>query len=224
MIDRKTVLICAALIALMLAAGAWRFATLDDWTMLGFQHGATLPAWLLLIFPAASALVVGNLYWNKPRTAADTAKAGPWYRWGKLLAICYCAGLLLLQLLIVVQSLDVLPSLKLWAVYRTLGVVMMVMALASINHMPKLPYLERRWSPGGELGPVYGPKYVRTLSRIAIAFMIAVFAFSFAIPSGMALRAMLLILAATALLMLWAFIWRRRLGRRWSFEQSGRVP
>jgi hypothetical protein len=220
MIDRKTALICAALIALMLAAGIWRFAALADWTMLAFQHGKTVPSWLLLVFPGASIIVVSSLYWTRFRAPADVTKVQPWFRWGKFLALSYCAGLLLLQVVIVVQSLGVLPSLQLWAAYRTLGVVMAVMALGVINQMPKLPYLERSWSVGGDLGPIYGPRFMRGMSRVMIAFMIVVFAFSFAIPSGMAWRAMLLILLATACLMAWAVVWRRHLGRKWSLEQS----
>jgi hypothetical protein len=78
-IDRKTTLVCAALIALMLVAAVWQISVLDDWTTpLAVQKGASLPSWFLLfVFPATSALVVGALYWSGRGTTANDAKLQP---------------------------------------------------------------------------------------------------------------------------------------------------
>ena len=65
MIDRKTALACAALVALMLVAAVWRILTLDGWTILGVQNETPQSSLLLFVFPAASALVVGALYWDR---------------------------------------------------------------------------------------------------------------------------------------------------------------
>lgn len=224
MIDRKTALICAALIALMFVLAGWRIVTLQDWTTLAVQNRGHAPSLLLLGFPAAGALVVGIQYWTGRRARVESARLRPWYEWGRFVAISYCAGLLLLLGLVVVMSLGLRLPLNLWAVYRTLGVVMAIMSVLAINQMPKLPYFERRSSPGGDLGPVYGPRYVRSVSRILVVFMVAVIATSLAASLG-ASRSMgwgsaLLIVLASALIMVWSIVWRRHLGRKWSLEQA----
>jgi len=75
-------------------------------------------------------------------------------------------------------------------------------------------------TPGGDLGPIYGPRYMRTQSRILVVFMMAVIAYSLAAPSTMGWRAAPHILLATALLVVWSIAWRRHLGRKWKLEQS----
>ena len=219
MTDLKTALASAALIALMLVAAVWRIILLNDWTTLPIQNGAPLPSLLLFCFPACSALVVGALYWESGAARADEAKVQPWRKWGKSLSITYCGGLLLLQGVLIVQSLGVAMPLHLSAIGRTLGVLLGIMCLMAINQMPKLPWFERRFAPGGNLGPIYGPRYMRTQSRIAVVFMIAVIAYSLAAPPTMAWRAARYILLATALLVVWSITWRIQLGRRWKLEQ-----
>jgi hypothetical protein len=219
-IDRKTALVCAALIALMLVATVWEIAMLDDWTTLAVQKGASLPSLLLFVFPAASALVVGALYWSGRGATASDAKLRPWLKWGKFLSISYCGGLLLLQGVLVVRSrgVDVLP-LDLSAVSRTLAILMSIMSLLAINQMPKLPWFETRFALGGELGPIYGPRYMRTQSRALVAFMIAVIAYNLAAPPTMGWRSTPYILLATALFVAWSIAWRRHLARKWKLEQ-----
>jgi hypothetical protein len=85
--------------------------------------------------------------------------------------------------------------------------------------MPKLPWFERRFAPGGDLGPIYGPRYMRTQSRIVVVFMIAVTAYSLAAPPPVAWRSAPYILLATALLVVWSIIWRIQLGRKRKFDQ-----
>jgi hypothetical protein len=58
-IDRKTALASAALIALMLAAAVW-WNMMSNVPPLTLPSGAPLPSLLLFIFPACSALVVGR--------------------------------------------------------------------------------------------------------------------------------------------------------------------
>jgi hypothetical protein len=219
-IDRKTALVCAALIALMLVAAVWQIAMLDDWTTLAVHKGASLPSLFLFVFPAASALVVGALYWSGRGATANDAKLQPWRKWGKFLSISYCGGLLLLQGVLVVRSrgVDVLP-LDLSAVSRTLAVLMSIMSLLAINQMPKLPWFDSRFTLGGDLGPIYGPRYLRTQSRALVAFMIVVIAYNLAAPPTMGWRAVPYILLATALFVVWSIAWRFHLGRKWKLEQ-----
>ena len=220
MIERKTALACAALIALMLAAAAWRIVTLDDWTTLA-DNGTTLPSLLLLFFPACSALVVGSLYLHPGRTTADAAKLRPWHRWGKHLSLSYCAGMLVLEAVLIAASAKLDVPLHLPAIARTLGIVMAIVALLAVNRMPKLPYLERAGATGLRLGPIYGPRYMRTLSRILVVFMIAVIAFSLTTPPTMAWRSAPYTLLATALLVVWSIAWRFHLGRKSKIDQLG---
>jgi len=217
MIGRKTALACAALIAVMLAAAAWRIFTLDDWTTLA-DNGTTLPSLLLLFFPGCSALVVGSLYLNAVRATADAAKLRAWHKWGKLLALNYCAGMLLLQFVLIAATAKVGMLLHVSAIARTLGLVMAIVAFLSVNYMPKLPYLEP-FGAGRPLGPIYGPRYVRTVSRILVAFVIAVTAYSLAAPSNSWRWTLVIVLLATAGLTVWSIAWGRHLGRKWNFEQ-----
>jgi hypothetical protein len=222
MIDRKTALICAVLIGLMLASAVWRITVPYDWAFRAVQNRTPLlPLPLpLFVFPAASALFVGCLYWSSFRARADTGKVQPWYRWGKLFSLGYCGCVLLLQGVLVAQSLGLNAPLPLPVVGRAVSVLLMIISLLAINQMPKLPYFERRFSPGGDLGPIYGPRYMRTVSRFLIIFVIVVFAFSFAVTPTVGRRVALIILLAAALLAVCGIVWRRHLGRKWSLEQG----
>ena len=218
MIDRTTALASAALIALMLVAAVWRIVMLDDWTTLAVQYEATLPSLLLFLFPACSALVVGALYIDGRGARADDVKVQLWRKWARSLSISYCGGLLLLQGVLVVRSLALDVPLDLSAIARALGVVLAIMCLLAINQMPKLPWLEQRFAPGGDLGPIYGPRYMRAVSRIVVVFQLAVIAYSVAMPP-MSWRSAPYILVATALIVAWSIAWRYRLGRKWKDEQ-----
>lgn len=223
MIDRRSALTCAALIAVMLAAAAWRIATLDDWTTLAVHDGAALPSLLLLFFPACSALVAGSLYLNSVRATEDAAKVRPWHKWGKLVSISYCAGMLLLQSVLIAASAKLDMPLHLAAIARALSAVMTIMALLAVNRMPKLPYIERAFGAGLQLGPIYGTRYVRTVSKMLFASMIALIAYSLAVAPSMGWRStVFIVLLVTAGLTIWSIVWGRHLGRKWSFEQSAR--
>jgi hypothetical protein len=220
-IDRKTALASAALIVLMLVAAAWRIVMLDDWHTLVVQNEAPLPSLLLFLFPACSALVVGALYFDGRRARADDAKVRPWRKWAMSLSISYCGGLLLLQGVLIVRSLGLDIPLDLLAIGRAAGILLAIMCLLAINQIPKLPWFERRFAPGGDLGPIYGPRYMRTQSRILVVFMIAVIAWSLSRPPTMAWRSAPSIILATALLVVWSIAWRFHLGRKWKGEQLG---
>jgi hypothetical protein len=219
MIDRRATLACAALVALMLVLAVWRIITLDDRTTLAIQDGAPLPALLLLAFPAASALVVAALWWNGRGAAADEAKTRAWRTWGTSLAIAYCVGLLLMLGLVIVRSLGLDVAVDLSALARTGGIALALMSLLAINQMPKLPWVERAFGPGAELGPIYGPRYVRLHSRVVVVFMIAVIVWSLSVPPPVAWRSALYILLACALLVVWSLSTRRHLSRKWKREQ-----
>jgi hypothetical protein len=218
-IDRKTALASAALIALMLVAAAWRIITLEDWTTFAVQNEGPLPSLLLVLFPACSALVVAALYWESRQSEPAEAKLQPWRTWGKSLSIGYCGGLLFLQCLLIVRSLGLDMPFDLSAIGRAGGILLAIMCLLAINRMPKLPWFERRFSPGGELGPIYGPRYMRIQSRILVVFMIAAMVYSLAAPPAMAWRSAAYILLAAALVVIWSVIWRMQLGRKWKLER-----
>lgn len=183
-------------------------------------EGGTLPSWFVFIFPASSALVVGSLYCNGRGAKADDAKLQPWRKWGKFLSIGYCVGLLSLQIVLVVGRHGIDVPLHLSAISRTLAVLLSIMSLLAINQMPKLPWFDSRFALGGDLGPIYGPRYMRTQSRALVAFMIAVIAYSLAAPPTAGLHSVPCILLATALFVAWSIAWRIHLGRKWKLERS----
>jgi hypothetical protein len=207
----------------MLMLAAWRLIRQDPWTTLTTPNGASYPSLLLFVFPLCSALVVGSLYWGSRGARAEDAKIQPWRKWGKSLAINYCGGLLLLEGLLFLRSLGLDISVDLSAIGRTLGVLLAIMCLLAINQMPKLPWFERRFSPGGNLGPIYGPRYMRTQSTILVAFMISVIAFDVTAPPPVTWRSAPYIPLGTAFLVVWSIAWRCHLGRRWRLEQSQRA-
>jgi hypothetical protein len=216
MIDRKTALASAALIALMLAAAVWRIV-LDGGTALAVRNDAALR--LLFLFPACSALLAGALYIDGRGVRADDIKVKPWRKWARSLSITYCVGLLLVEGMLIVRSLGLDMPFDLSPIESTACIVLAVMCLQAVNQMPKLPWFERKFAPGGDLGPVYGPRYMRTVSRILAVFMIAVIAFSLAAPPALTWRSAPCILVATALLVLWSIALRFQLGRKAKSEQ-----
>ena len=216
MIDRKPALLCAALIVLMLAMAVWRIAMPAPWTA-AFRNAAALPALRLFMCPACGALFIAVL--SSVRARADAAKLAPWRKLGAFVSIGYCGSLLALQLFLVIRSL--VPDLPLQplAVFRTMGVTLGIMLLLAFNRIPKLPYVERRFSPGGDLGPIHGPRYVRAQSRLWILFTIALIAYVVAATPGMGWRSTLLVVLAMAGLMAVALAQRVHLGRKWKRQQ-----
>ena len=210
MIDRKATLVCAVLVVLMLVAAVGHLLTQPDWP--------TVPALVLFAFPAASALVVAALYWSG-RGAPDETKIEPWRRWGTSLAIVYCVGMFLMQSLATVRSLGFDLPVDLTALARAGGLVLSLVSLLAINKMPKLPWFERVAGPGGELGPIYGPRYVRMVSRVLVVFMIAVITWSQSVTQPTPWQSAGYILAATALLVVWSLVTRRHFSRKWQLEQ-----
>jgi hypothetical protein len=220
MIDRRTALACAALAALMLVAAGWRVMMLEDWTTLPIANEAPLPSLSLLFLPACGALVTGALYWEgfAARTD-DAARLQPWYEWGRFFTIGYCTALLLLQGVVIVASLGLGMPFNVLAVIGSGGVLIAIMTLPALNQLPKLPWFERRFAPGGELGPVYGPRYVRIESRILVVFVIAVIALNLAVLPTMGWGSAAITPLAVVLLLVQSIMWRRHLGRKWKLEQ-----
>jgi hypothetical protein len=220
MIDRRTALVCAALVALMLIAAGWRIVTLDDWLTMPIPHQAPLPALSLLFLPACGAVVAGALYWESiSAKTEDDAKLRPWRRWGRDFSIGYCAALLLLQAVLISGSLGIAIPFGVAAVGRTAGILLAILSLVPLNRMPKLPWFERRFAPGGDLGPIYGPRYMRIQSRIVVLFVIAVIVCNLAEPASRQWRSVAITLLAAAFVVVQSIVWRRRLGRRWQLER-----
>ena len=170
-----------------------------------------------------SALVVGALYWESHGAKVVEAKLEPWRKWSKSLSVSYCGGLLVLQGVLIVLSFGLDRFSDLSTIARSTALLLAIMSLLAINQMPKLPWFERRIAPGGELGPIYGPRYMRSQSRILVVFMLAVIAYSLAAPTSMGWRSAAYILLATALLVVWSIALRVHLGHKWQLEQSQRV-
>jgi hypothetical protein len=124
----------------------------------------------------------------------------------------------MLQATIIVMSILGM-HLYFWTIYRALGVLLGVMIIVAFNQMPKLPYIERRLMPGGDFGPIYGPRYVRIKSRIDIVFVAAVIVFILVATPRMDWRPALFIVLGAAFLPVWSIAWRRHLGRKWELEQ-----
>jgi hypothetical protein len=129
--------------------------------------------------------------------------------------------MLLLQGVLIVWSFGLDIPFDLSPIGRVGGILLAIMSLLAINQMPKLPWFERKFAPGGDLGPIYGPRYMRTQSRILVVFMIAVIAFGLTTPPTMTWRSAPYILLATAFLMVWSIAWRFHLGRKSQAKQLG---
>ena len=121
--------------------------------------------------------------------------------------------------MLIVGSLGLAIPFDLSAINRGLGLLLAIMCLVAINRIPKLPWFERRIAPGGDLGPIYGPRYMRIQSWVLVVFMIAVIAYSLVAPPVVGWRAAAYVLLAAAILV-WSIAWRVHLGRKWKLEQS----
>jgi hypothetical protein len=129
--------------------------------------------------------------------------------------------MLFLQGVLIVRSLGLDVPFDISPIGRAAGISLAIICLLAINQMPKLPWFERKFAPGGDLGPIYGPRYMRTISRILVVLMIAVIAFNLATPPAVAWRSAPFILLATGVLMVWSIAWRFHLGRKSKAEQLG---
>ncbi|CCE12015.1 membrane hypothetical protein [Bradyrhizobium sp. STM 3843] len=219
MIDRRTALICGTLIALMLAGAMFWFIVPNDWIVQAVQPRASLPS--LFIFPACSAFVVGVLYGHGRGERTDSARNEPWRKWGATVSMSYCIVLLLAQALVIITRLDLGIHLELRAIYRALFVAVGIIFLLGVNQLPKLPYFERRVAPGGNLGPVYGPRFMRIQSRLMFVFGIALIAYWLALPPHPGWHPTFYALVATICLFAQAIAWRRHLSRKWNLQQPG---
>jgi hypothetical protein len=196
----------------MFVMAVWRIITLEQWTI-ARDTGGTAPSLVLLVFPASGAFLVGVLYWDRAR--ADAAKLELWRKLAAFLSIGCCGVLLLMQLVVIIGSLHVDLPLPLSAIGRTLIVVMVIMLLLAVNQMPKLPYVEPRI--GGDLGPIYGPRYTRARARVAaLMIMIAAIVSLLAPTPGMTI----FFFVAVACFVVWMIAWRLHLARKWKRQQS----
>ena len=206
MIDRKTALTCAVLIALMLVAVVARIIFLPD---------RPIPAsllWALLLLPINPVILVADQYATGRRATAG-AQVQPSYDSGKFLAIGVCACVLLIQGLQILQSLG--HETPVW-VGHSITIVTWAIVLLTIDQSAKLPWFERRGQRGGELGPIYGPRYMRANARIWLGCAIAVMAGFSALPGQaapyIALALLFPLVCSTAL--------RRHYRGKWKLEQS----
>jgi hypothetical protein len=80
-----------------------------------------------------------------------------------------------LQAVLIVGSLGVDIPLDLSAIARSLGLLLAIMS-SSRSTGSEASMVRRQVRPGGDLGPIYGPRYMRTQSKILVVFMVAVIA------------------------------------------------
>jgi hypothetical protein len=205
MIDCKTALTCAVLIALMLVAVVARIIFLPD---------RPIPAsllWALFLLPINPVLLVAGLYATGRRATAG-AQVQPSHDSGKFFAIGGCACVLLIQGLQILQSLSL--ETPVW-VGHSITIVNWAIVLLTIDQSAKLPWFERR-GRRGELGPIYGPRYMRANVRIWLGCAVAVMAGFSALPgqaaSYIALALLFPLVCSTAL--------RHHYRGKWKLEQS----
>jgi hypothetical protein len=87
--------------------------------------------------------------------------------------------------------------------------------LTHLDQIPKLPWVEGGpW--GGDIGPIYGPRYKRLNAKIGVAHYLAVIASFFALP----MQAWPYIPLTLPLLPVWGMVLRRHYKRKWQLEQS----
>jgi hypothetical protein len=216
MIDRKTALVCAALIALMLAAAVTRIMILDDWPRQASLSEA-LRIWQFFALPFIAAMLVMSRYANGRQATAVEARIEPCCHWGEFLSIDVCLCVLLMQGLQIATSLG--PHVPLFAVVAAGAAIVAaesVIVLRAIDQIPKLPWFERRSFLAGKLGPIYGPRFLRVTARIWVVCFIAAIACLFALP----IHARPYIPLAFPLVLVGTMALQLHYGRRWKLEQS----
>ena len=212
MIDRKTALVCAALIALMLAAAVTRIMILDDWPRQASLSEA-LRIWQFFALPFIAAMLVMSRYANGRQATAVEARIEPCCHWGEFLSIDVCLCVLLMQGLQIATSLG--PHVPLFAVVAAGAAIVAaesVIVLRAINQIPKLPWSERRSFLAGKLGP----RFLRVTARIWVVCFIAAIACLFALP----IHARPYIPLAFPLVLVGTLALQLHDGRRWKLEQS----
>ncbi|WP_284424113.1 hypothetical protein [Bradyrhizobium sp. SSBR45G] len=208
------------MVALMVLAAVVRVA---------FIHGAVLVArqetpllWQICLLPIIAALLVLSLYANgrHPPVSAG-AKAQPSYELGQRLSIGCCLSLLLIQGLLILTSLDLplTPWLGLPLVHwigLAVVIAMVALVLQALDQTPKLPWFDRKLYPAGELGPIYGPRYMRARAKIWLLCLVILLPCIYAGPR----LAWLSVLIAFAIAFVWDMTLQVHYGRRWKIEQS----
>ena len=170
----------------------------------------------MFLIPAIVGLFVAGLYASGRRTIAADAKVKPWYDWGKRLSIAVCTSLLWIQGLLILQSLGLqVPALGSAAGYAV-PAAMAIVTLLAINQMPKLPWFQSKMYPAGELGPIYGPRYIRVHSRIGIVYCVAMYASIFTLPNHVPLCIVLI----TAIYLVWTTAAQLHYGRKWKLART----
>jgi hypothetical protein len=163
MIDRKTALVCAALIALMLAAAVTRIMILDDWPRQASLSEA-LRIWQFFALPFIAAMLVMSRNANGRQATAVEARIEPCCHWGEFLSIDVCLCVLLMQGLQIATSLG--PHVPLFAVVAAGATIVAAEAMNPISEAcmtpdrrPRLVVPRKNW-----INPFYG------LDHFLIAF------------------------------------------------------
>jgi len=208
MIDRRTALSCAVLIALMVAVALAEIV---------FGEGNT-PAtlWQLFQLPFAAAMLVGSLYESGRRTIDADAKVKPWYDLGKLFSIGSCVCLLFAQCFrFLVGIAPEIPLPAVIAVGAAIVLASTVIILTWLDQIPKLPWLEGGpW--GGDIGPIYGRRFRRLYAKIGVAHFLAIIASCIVLP----MQAWPYIPLALPLFPVWGIVLHLHYSRKWQLEQS----
>lgn len=220
MIDRKAALVSSVLVVLMLLGAVARIILVHYSPVAANLQTSLL--WQILLLPLCPALLVVTLYANGRRAIAAGAKVEPSYAWGRRLSIGVCAGTLLIQSQLIILSLDFHPELISSLGYAFV-LALSLLVLLAINQSPKLPWLEprpswfyRKFFRAGELGPIYGPRFMRANAKIWLLCLIVVIPCAFALPKHLPLY----ILLAFGSALLWTMALRHRYSRRWALERS----
>jgi hypothetical protein len=89
-----------------------------------------------------------------------------------------------------------------------------MIVLRAINQISKLPWIERSFFPAAELGPIYGPRFLRVIARIWVVCFIAAMACLFTLP----MHAWPFIPLALPFVLFWTMALHRRYARRWKLD------
>ena len=149
MIDRSTFRTVMALVAIMLAAAAWRVSMLSDWTRLPRYgaDGVALPpgnSAALLISPGLIVFFLIVMAVGRRMSTASDRDRAPWRKWARLNLIGFVAICAAQQAYIIARSLGLMTALSPALYARTLFVVSGLLLLVIGNVMPKLPWLGSR--------------------------------------------------------------------------------
>lgn len=147
MIDRKALWTPLLLVAVMMAAAAWRFSLLPDWHHLplnGPGGGRTINGLMLFWGPAMLLLATALLYARKWYLSGPEESLKSWGLWCHRTLLIQGLVVALMQAFMIARSLGIGTSLDRLAVSRAFLAMTGLILVAMGNALPKMPWLGTR--------------------------------------------------------------------------------